>query len=418
MHSKRDCRSPAVPEAHVPPVPFPEVEAAERRLKGVIRPTPTARAAWLSRLCGRPLYVKPEHLQRTGSFKLRGAYNHLARLKETTGVGAVVAASAGNHAQGVALASRLLGLNATVFMPAGTALPKIEATRGYGAEVVIGLDTVDDCIDAARHFCADRGAHFVPPFDDPFVVAGQATVGVEIALEAPAATTVVVPVGGGGLAGGVALALTHLRPEIRIIGVEAAGAPAMIAALEAGAPVRLDHLDTMADGVALRSVSALTLDLARQNLASVIAVDEEEISRAVLLLLERAKWVVEPAGAIALAALLAGKIDGDDPAVAILSGGNVDPVLLMRLIEHGLTAAGRYLRVRVQLDDRPGALAALTAAVATLGLNVLGVEHHRTGPNLGPNEVEVLLSLETRDPAHREEVLPALAAAGFRASTF
>jgi len=397
-------------------VAYTDVEAARARLTGVIRATPTTACGWLSRLVGREVLTKPEHLQRTGSFKVRGAYNHLDHLKGHGGAPAVVAASAGNHAQGVALAASLLGLEATVFMPAGTALPKIEATRGYGATVEIGRDAVDDCIEAAREFARTTGAVFVPPFDDPLVIAGQGTIGAEIAEEAPGAATVVVPVGGGGLIGGVALALAHLRPGVRVVGVEATGAAAMRAALEAGRPVRLEALHTMADGIALRSVAALTLELTERYVSEVVTVDEEEISRAMLLLLERSKWVVEPAGAVAAAALLAGKVPGDDPAVAVLSGGNVDPVLLMRLIEHGLAAAGRYLRVRVLLDDRPGALAALTAAIAALGLNVLGVEHHRGGAGLRPNEVEVLLSLETRDPAHRSEVLPGLARAGFTAA--
>ncbi len=359
----------------------------------------------MGELVGREVITKPEHLQRTGSFKIRGAYNHIAE-RARTGFRAVVAASAGNHAQGVALAASLLGLRATVFMPAGTALPKIEATRGYGAEVVIALESVDECIEAAQRFALESGAAFVPPFDDPLVIAGQATLGVEIAEEAPDVETVVVPVGGGGLIGGVALALAHLRPSVRVVGVEAAGATPMLAALAAGAPVHLETVHTMADGIALHSVSALTLHLAERHVAEVVTVDEEEISAALLMLLERAKWVVEPAGAVALAALLAGKVPGAGPAVAVLSGGNVDPVLLMRLIEHGLSAAGRFLRLQLLLDDRPGALNALTSVVARLGLNVLAVEHHRGGAGHAANEVEVLLSLETRDPAHRDDVVP------------
>jgi threonine dehydratase len=397
------------------PINLAGIEAARVRLSGVIRATPALRSDALSGLLGREVWTKPEHLQRTGSFKIRGAYNHIAHLKEEHLATHVVAASAGNHAQGVALAASLLGMASTVYMPRTTALPKIEATRAYGAEVVIDLESVDDCIEEARTRATAAGGAFVPPFDDPYVIAGQGTIGLEIAKEAPEVQTVIVPVGGGGLIGGVALALKQVAPGVRVVGVQAAGAAAMVAALESGAPVRLEATHTMADGIALRSVSAQTLDLTQRYVDKVVTVSEEEISRAVLVLLERAKWVVEPAGAVALAALLAGKVPGNSPALVLLSGGNVDPLVLMRLIEHGLSAAGRYLRLRVLLDDRPGALAALSAAIAALGLNVLAVEHHRVGPHLALNEVEVLLNLETRDPSHRDEVVPALRREGFRA---
>ncbi|HZT67278.1 MAG TPA: threonine ammonia-lyase [Acidimicrobiales bacterium] len=392
-----------------------DVERAASRLVGVIRPTPTVASDSISRLAGRPVLFKPEHLQRTGSFKLRGAYNRVASVAESQPGVEVVAASAGNHAQGVALASTLCGLASLIFMPANAPLPKVEATRQYGARVELTGDTVDDCIDAARAYAAERGAVHVPPFDDPEVIAGQGTVGLELAAEAPEAEVVVVPVGGGGLISGIATALAHRSPATRVVGVEAAGAPSMRAALDAGAPVRLDRLHTMADGIALRSVSELTLAHVRAYVDDVVVVDEEEISRALLLLLERSKWVVEPAGAVGLAAVLAGRVAGRGPAAVVLSGGNVDPVLLTRLIDHGLSAAGRYLILRVVLDDRPGSLAALTAEVAALGLNVLAVEHHRSGARVAVDEVEVLLTLETRDPAHRQDVVARLRAAGYRA---
>lgn len=388
------------------------LQAARQRVAAVVRPTPVDHAGSLSRLAGRPVLLKPEHLQRTGSFKIRGAYNRIAQLPAGTDV---VAASAGNHAQGVALAAALTGRRSTIFMPVGAALPKVEATRGYGAVVRLGGEVVDDCIAAARAFAEAEGAVFVPPFDDPDIVAGQGTVGLELAEEAPEAEVVVVPAGGGGLLAGVAAALHHVAPGVRVVAVEASGAASLSAALAAGAPVGLPSMATMADGIAVRQVSALTLAHAEAFVDEVVTVDEEEISQAMLLLVERAKAVVEPSGAAALAALLAGRVPGGGPAVAILSGGNVDPLLLTKLIDHGLTAAGRYLVLRIVVGDQPGALADLTARLAELRLNVLDVEHHRSGRHLGLREVEVAVTVETRDSEHHREVLRSLEAAGYRA---
>lgn len=387
------------------------VEAARADLVGVLRPTPTVRSATFSELCGRPVLLKQEHLQRTGSFKIRGAYHLLAHLAPSEDL--VVAASAGNHAQGVALAASLLGKRSVVFMPTGAPLTKVQATRAYGAEVRTGHVLVDDCIAEARTWAAEQGARFVPPFDDPAIIAGQGTLGLEVAEEAPDAGVVLVPVGGGGLLAGVAVALRALRPGIRIIGVEASGAASMRASLDAFAPTGFHPVRTIADGIAIKSPSARTLAHAHALVDDVISVDDDEIGRALLLLLERTKQVVEPSGAVGLAALLAGKVPGHDPAVAVLSGGNVDPIVLGRLVQHGLTAAGRYLRVRVVVADRPGALARIVDAVAHTGLNILAIEHHREGVRIGVDEVEVLLTLETRDPAHRLQVIDLLRAEGY-----
>jgi len=406
--------APAVPCREARVVRVDDVERARRRLAGVVRATPPSHAAALSRLAGRPVLLKPEHLQRTGSFKIRGAYNRIA-VAASEGATGVVAASAGNHGQGVALAASLCSLTATVFMPADASLPKEEATRGYGAAVVTGGDTIDDCIDAARAHAEATGAVYVPPFDDPLVIAGQGTIGLELAVEAPEAEVVVVPVGGGGLLAGIAVALAAQQRRPRVVGVEPVGAASMTAALGRGEPVLLDTCDTIADGVAVRRVSALTLEHVREHVDDVVTVDDEQISEAVLLLLERAKWVVEPAGAVGLAAVLAGAIPGSGPALAVLSGGNVDPLLLTRLVEHGLTAAGRYLCVRVVLRDRPGALARLARSLADLRLNILAVEHRRSGAPVAIGEVEVLLTMETRDPRHRDEVMAQLRAGGQRA---
>ncbi|HZD74022.1 MAG TPA: threonine ammonia-lyase [Actinomycetota bacterium] len=387
-----------------------EVRAARERIAGVLRPTPAGVSDTLSRLAGRPIVVKPEHLQRTGSFKIRGAYNRISRLAPGT---EVVAASAGNHAQGVALAATLTGHKATIFMPASAPLPKVDATTDYGATVRLGGETVDDSIMAAKRFAAEHGAVFVPPFDDPLIIAGQGTIALELLEEVPEVETVVVSVGGGGLISGIAATMASLRPDIRVIGVEPAGAACMCASLQAGHCVELDRVATMADGVALKSPAPLTLAHVRAYVHELVTVTEEEISQALLLLLERAKAVVEPAGAATLAAIIAGKVPGSGPVAAVLSGGNVDPLLLIKVIDHGLSAAGRYVVLRVILDDRPGALAGLTTDVARLGLNVLEVEHHRSGLNLDMEQVEVRLTLETRNHIHSDEVVADLKRRGY-----
>jgi len=392
-----------------------EIEAARRLVAPVIRRTPVLESEHLSRLAGRPLLLKAEHTQRTGSFKIRGAYHRICRLTDAERAAGVVAASAGNHAQGVALAAALLDVPATIFMPATAPLPKVAATRGYGAEVRLFGAVFDDALEAALEAAQRTGAVFVSPFDDREVIAGQGTVGLELAEQAPEAGTFVLAVGGGGLISGVAAALKATHPGCRVVGVEAEGAASMTAALAAGHPVTLPRLDTMADGIANKRVSELTLAHVSALVDEVVTVGEEDISRALLVLLERAKAVVEPAGAAPLAAALAGRLPAGtgEPTCLVLSGGNVDPTLLMRVIRHGLTAAGRYLLIRVALHDRPGELHRLTGALADLGLNVVDVEHHRSGVDLPVDQVEVHLTLETRDPTHRDEVLRAIEEAGF-----
>jgi threonine dehydratase len=386
-----------------------DVVEARRRIRDTIRATPARRAESLARALDRPLYIKPEHLQRTGSFKIRGALNLLAQLPAGQ---AVVAGSAGNHAQGVALAARLTGRRATIFMPHSASLPKVAATRDYGAEVRLEGETVDDAIAAARAHAQATGARFVPPFDDPAVVAGQGTIGLELAEEVTEATTVLVPVGGGGLLAGIASALAG-GPH-RVVGVAAEGADSMARSLAAGRLVTLERTDTIADGIALKAPSPLTFEVARRHVADVVVVSDEAIARAVLLLLERAKAVVEPAGAAGLAALLdRSLVPGTGPVTVVLSGGNVDSLLLGHLIERGLTATGRYLRMRVVVPDRPGGLARVAAAVAEVGLNVLEVVHQRRGISLDVDEVAVDLTVETRGREHRDAALATLAAQGW-----
>jgi threonine dehydratase len=392
-----------------PLVTLDDVRAALGHVADVVRPTPALASDTLTRLAGREVWLKPEHLQRTGSFKVRGAAHHIRSLPDDGRP--VVAASAGNHAQGVALAAAQAGRRATVFMPESAPLPKVEATRAYGAEVRLVGATVDDALAVARGEAAG-GAHFVPPFDHPLVIAGQGTVGLEIATEAPGVETVLVPVGGGGLLAGVAVALRALRPDVRIVGVEAEGAAAMRASLDAGRAVTLAGVHTIADGIALKAPSALTLAHVEALVDDVITVTDEEIGRTLVLVLERAKAVVEPAGVVGLAALLSGRVGGTGPALAVLSGGNVDPLLLGKLIERGLSAAGRFVRLRVVVPDRPGALARITGTLAELGLNVLAVDHHRAGVHVAIDEVEVVFTLETRDPDQRREALDRLRGEG------
>ncbi|MHB1486466.1 MAG: threonine ammonia-lyase [Acidimicrobiales bacterium] len=398
-------------------VSLEEIRRARLVVAPVARRTTLRPSESLSRLAGRRVLLKEEHTQRTGSFKLRGAYNMIRGLADAPSgqnnarSAGVVAASAGNHAQGVALAAQLCGLGATIFMPATASLPKVAATRAYGATVILGGDSVEYCIKAAQEWAERTGAVVVPPFDHPDIIAGQGTLGLEIVEDAPQAQAVVVPVGGGGLVAGVGAALGLSEVATQVVGVEAAGAASMAASLAAGYCVTTPA-STMADGIAVASPSKLTLEHTRAYVHHMVTVSEEEISQALVLLVERAKAVVEPAGAVGLAAVLAGKVPGRGPVVVILSGGNVDPLLLVRLIERGLAAAGRYLMLRIVLADRPGALARLTRDLADRRLNVLAVEHHRVGVGLGMDQVEVILTLETLDPDHRVEVVTGLRADG------
>lgn len=387
-----------------------DLDEARAGLAGVISPTPSRHSNSLSARHGRPVWYKPEFRQRTGSFKIRGAYHLMSSLPPTAHV---VAGSAGNHAQGVALAASLLGQRATIVMPVGASLPKLAATRGYGAEIVEEGTTVDDAVARARTLAEHTGATFVPPFDDEAVIAGQSTIGLEVLDEVPDLSTVVVPVGGGGLLAGVACAVKLHRPDVRVVGVSAAGADSMGASLAAGHVVSVAP-DTVADGIALRAPSELTLAYTTRFVDDVVAVSDEQITAAMLELVERTKSVVEPAGAVALAAIAADLVGGGSgPVVALLSGGNVDPVLFTKCLHHGLNAAGRYLYLGVVLDDQPGALAAFTAALAAARLNVLEVDHQRSGLNLELDSVQVTALVETRDRAHGERILADLRAAGF-----
>ena len=395
------------------PVTLDDVRGAQKMLTGVARVTAMEGSRHLTQLVGSPVHFKCENLQRTGSFKLRGAYVRIAGLLPEERAAGVVAASAGNHAQGVALASALLGVRSTVFMPKGAPLPKISATKEYGAQVRLHGHVVDETLAAAQEYAHETGAVFIHPFDHPDIIAGQGTVGLEILDQCPEVRTIVVGIGGGGLAAGVAVAVKALRPDVRIVGVQAAGAAAFPPSLAAGRPVAIKNPVTMADGIKVGCPGEVPFGIVADLVDEVRTVSEDELSAALLLCLERAKLVVEPAGASPVAALLSDPRGFEGPVVALLSGGNVDPLLLNRILRHGMSAQGRYLAVTLRLTDRPGALATLLGVLSVVDANVLDVSHVRTDPRLGLTEAEVELHLETKGPVHCAEVGHALRDAGY-----
>ncbi|MGY1672854.1 threonine ammonia-lyase [Geodermatophilus sp. SYSU D00710] len=390
-----------------------DVAAAAALLDGVVRHTPLEHSRALAERVGGPVFLKCENLQHTGSFKFRGAYTRLSRLSAEERARGVVAASAGNHAQGVALAARMLGIRATVFMPETAPLPKVAATRGYGADARLTGADLTDALAAAVAHAQETGAVFIHPFEHPDVIAGQGTVGLEVLEQCPDVATVVVCTGGGGLVSGVAAAVKEREPGVRVVGVQAAAAAAFPGSLAAGRPVALSGMATMADGIAVGSPGDLTFAHVRDLVDEVRTVTEEDMSQALLFCLERAKLVVEPAGVAAVAAVLAAPGAFEPPVVAVVSGGNIDPVLLLKVVQHGMAAAGRYLRLRLRVPDRPGSLAAVLSVLAAAGANVLEVEHERTATRLDLGQVEVFVVLETRGPDHARSVTAALEEAGF-----
>lgn len=382
--------------------------------------TPMESSRFLSDVLGAPVFLKCENLQRTGSYKIRGAYNRMAQLSAAERSRGVVAASAGNHAQGVAFAARELGIKATIFTPLGVALPKLQATRHYGAEVVLGGSTVEEPLRAAAEFAEKTGAVLIPPFDHPDIITGQGTLGLEILDQVPAMQTIIVPIGGGGLIAGVASAVKQRAARegrtVRVIGVQAENAAAFPPSLAVGHPTDITVHATIADGIAVGRPGALTFQVVTECVDEVVTVSEDDIARALLVLLERAKLVVEPAGAVAVAAILAGKVtagDGTGATVAILSGGNIDPLLMQRVISHGLVASDRYLKLRILLPDRPGELARTSTIVADANANVVEVLHTRFGRGFQLSQVELELSIETRGTEHSRQVVQALVDAGY-----
>jgi threonine dehydratase len=409
MATGRQCQNAAV----TPPVGPDDVVAARAALAPMIRQTPLLESSALSALVGGPVFLKCENLQRGGSFKVRGAYLRIARLTDSERARGVVAASAGNHAQGVALAAGALGAAATVVMPASAQLPKIAATRSYGAEVILYGANVEDALARAQELAAATGSIFIHPFDHQDVIAGQGTIGLEIAEQCPEVRTIAVPVGGGGLAAGIAVAMSTALPEARLVGVQAEAVAPVRASVAAGHPVSVQPAPTMADGIAVARPGHLTVELLAAARPQLLTVTEENLSRGLLLCLERAKQVVEPAGAAGVGAVLEHPGVFQPPVVLVLSGGNIDPLLLSKVLRHGLAAAGRFLAFRCKLRDQPGALATLLTELADLGANVLDVVHERVTPDLRVDEAEVSLHLETRGPEHTDSVVSQLRKAGY-----
>jgi threonine dehydratase len=406
-----------VDDAIIPGPTLADFEVARVTVGGVVDTTPLESSRSLSEVLGSDVWLKCENLQRTGSYKIRGAFNRLVHLTDEEKARGVVAASAGNHAQGVAFAARELGIRSTIFMPIGVALPKLSATREYGADVELSGHVVDETLRAAAEFADATGAVFIHPFDHPDVVAGQGTLGLEILDQLPDVDTIIVPIGGGGLISGVASAVKQKSAElgrtVRIIGVQAANSASYPTSLIKGEPTEIVGVPTIADGIAVNKPGVLNFEIIREVVDEVITVDEDDIARALLVLLERAKLVVEPAGAVSVAAILAGKIQHSGTTVAILSGGNIDPLVMERVISHGLAASERYLKLRIPLPDRPGQLARTAEIVADSNANVVEVLHTRHGSGLQVGEVELELHIETRGPEHAEIVLHNLREAGY-----
>ncbi|MCK9794919.1 threonine ammonia-lyase [Isoptericola sp. 4D.3] len=395
-------------------VTLEDVRAAARLLDGVITRTPVQAFRAMSEVAGAPVVLKCENLQRAGSFKIRGAYTRLSRMSDEEKARGVVAASAGNHAQGVALAAQMLGIHAIVYMPVDASVPKLAATRGYGAEVRQVGDSVDEALGAARAEAARSGRTLIHPFDHLDVVTGQGTVALELLEQVPDVGTVVVPLGGGGLVAGIATVLAEAAPHVTVVGVQAETAAAYPASLAAGRPLSGALGATMADGIAIGTPGDVPFEVLQRLGVQVRTVSEEEMSRALLLVAERGKQIVEPSGAAGVAAVLAAE-PGSLPGtiVPVLTGGNIDPLLLLRVVQHGLVAAGRYLQLRVCIDDKPGSLAALLDTIAAAGANIVQVEHTRTDTSLTVSQVLVNVQLETKGHEHCTAVVERLRAGGF-----
>lgn len=402
-------------------VQLSDIISARELLDGVIVDTPVEHSRALGRMLGATVHLKAENLQRAGSFKVRGAYVRMARLTDEEKSRGVVAASAGNHAQGVALAAKKLGVEATIFMPRGVALPKLAATRDHGAEVILHGSNVDEALAEAQQFSDDSGAVFIHPFNHTHVVAGQGTIGLEILEQQPDVDTVVMGIGGGGLLAGAAVALKQQAAmqgrTIKLIGVQAENAAAYPPSLAADALVPLKGVRTIADGIAVGRPGEIPFEIIKELVDDVVTVSEDAIAKALIFLMERSKLIVEPAGAVGVAALMEGKLAelGINPrsVVAVLSGGNIDPMLMLRVIQHGLAAADRFLTVKLMLKDRPGELAIISKIIADTDANVIGVDHSRIGGELSMGNVSIVINMETKGSEHSALVLNSLRAEGY-----
>ena len=392
-----------------------DIREARERVSGVARHTPLERSRSFSELSGADLHLKLENFQRTGAFKIRGAMNRIQTLSEAEREAGVVTASAGNHAQGVALAASRAGVDATVVMPKFAPVSKVKATRGYGASVRLEGVDYDEAQAYAHRLEREEDRTYVHAFDDPVVMAGQGTLGLEIVDDCPELDTAVVPIGGGGLISGVAVAIKEQLPDVRVVGVQAEGAASAAKSLEAGEVTAIDGVDTIADGIATRSVGERTLEVMAEYVDEVVTVDDREIALALTLLLERSKTLVEGAGAVALAAVLSDAFEYDDgeTMVAALCGGNIDLNRLGTVIRRGLVQMGRYLKITIDLKDRPGELERVSSIVARTGANVYAVHHDRTSRDVAVNAAELELELETDDAEHAADIVDALEAEGY-----
>lgn len=404
------------------PVQLADIQNASNLLEGVIERTPVAHSRALSEILGAEVFLKCENLQRSGSFKVRGAYVRMAQLSGAEKALGVVAASAGNHAQGVALAASRLGIAARIYMPRGAALPKIAATRSHGAEVILHGNTVDDALAEAKQYAQQTAAIFVHPFDNEDIIAGQGTLGLEILDQVPDVDTILVGVGGGGLLAGLSVAVRakekELGKKIRIIGVQAEHAAAYPPSLAADALVPLKKVSTIADGIAVGRPGQLPFTIIKSLVDDVHTVSEDDIARALIFLLERNKLVVEPAGSVSVAALMSGSLTekyGDlGTTVCLLSGGNIDPMLMLKVIQRGLSAAGRFMTIKLMLTDRPGELTSISRIISEHDANVTGVDHTRLGGALSMGDVSITIDMETKGAEHCKEVIAALEAEGYQ----
>jgi threonine dehydratase len=395
-------------------VTLKEIQTAHETMRGAIDLTPCKYSGYLSRLMGAEIHLKLENLQKTGSFKIRGALNKLNALASEERRRGVIAASAGNHAQGVARAAQKLGIRATIVMPEPTPITKVEATQFSGAEVILQGDTFDDALSVAQKLAQERGLTMIHPFDDPAVIAGQGTIGLEMLQQLPDLAAVVVPVGGGGLVSGIAVALKELRPSLRVIGVEADQAASAVLSRQAHQVVELSGIKTIADGIAVKRIGNLTFDLIEHYVDELVTVSDDDIAAAILIYMERIRIVVEGAGAASLAALVSHKVQLNGGCTGVVvSGGNIDVQMVAKVIEKGLVRTNRLLRITVQLLDVPGALGRLSTLLGQLRANILQISHDRLTSDLPLDRAIVDISLDTRHLEHQQDILRALDQAGY-----
>ena len=396
-----------------------EFERAHEIVAEVAHVTPVLHSNFLSQITGADVWLKAENLQRTGAYKVRGAYHRMSKLTPAERKRGVVAASAGNHAQGVALAAKKLGIKATIFMPVGASLPKFQATQNYGATVVLEGSVFAETLKAAQEYATKKGAVFIPPFDHMDVVLGQGTVGLEILDQLDGVDSILVAIGGGGLAAGVAVAAklkaAAAGRKIKVIGVQAANAASYVPSMKSGEPTTIQTKPTIADGIAVARPGAIPFALINKFIDKVVTVTDDDVAKAIVALLERSKMVVEPAGAVGVAALMTGAFKPKGKTVVVLSGGNIDPLLMQKVIGHGLVASDRYVTISVMLPDRPGQLVKTAEAIAAAHGNVVEVLHTRHGDNFDISEVELRLSVETTGAEHSARVLKSLQDAGLKA---